>query len=541
LKINKKVYSSKDKIPLLDNEKNQQLYYITYKNKTQELAFKYNGFVIYTETYLFPFDQFSMDLEILAFQLKPHGKDKIDKLFFNPTDDLTPLVYFNTNLFSNYTIFDPNIMRNIRTSQVLNQMVGFIRIISRNQLIDFNSDRSQFLQNKLTDSIKQFLYDINKRIQEIGSEKKNYLMNLDFLTAREIPSDYIVSDDPEEYRKLIKDDFTFKNRVTINLQSDRVTFSLFGKTATAFIVAGASSSTTGSKDSKKKPIPAKINLACENELQEHIPSEQIDLRNYVASVYNSDGVLVSKDDLVIKIDGKIIATSILPSVTEACEKVIEYSYPDPQTGAVVEKVKLDFAEPVARITTKKSGGTLYTIPARKDYVINFSQYLDRLVEQINNLKIDKNKEIISCSLRALFELSIDGITKCGKYPAIFNNANDLDDKVVKVIEYLNGHICHVSEISKNSKIEFKSLKNILFVDEFKKIIKKSHLGSHKSSMYITETEIADISRYASFFIIFANEMINNPNIVVLLYNTEYICYTITHGIRCSIQKACNYI
>jgi hypothetical protein len=223
-------------------------------------------------------------------------------------------------------------------------------------------------------------------------------------------------------------------------------------------------------------------------------------------------VLVSKDDLVIKIDGKILTTGILPSVTEPCEKIIEYNYPDLKTGVVIAKARLDFVEPVARITTNKSGGMIFTIPARKNYVINFNQYLDRLIEQINSLKIDKNKEIISCSLRALFELSIDGINKCGKYPVIFNGANELDDKVVEVIKYLNNHTSYITEISNNSKIEFKSLKNILFADDFKKIIKKSHLGSHKSTMYITETEITDISRYASFFIIFANEMINNPNI-----------------------------
>jgi hypothetical protein len=289
-------------------------------------------------------------------------------------------------------------------------------------------------------------------------------------------------------------------------------FSLFGKTTAASIVADESPSTAEGEDSKKKSVPAKINLNCENELRISISSNQIDLKDYVASIYNSDGVSVNKDELAIKVDGKIFTTGILPSVTEPCEKIIEYNYSDPKTGVVIEKMRLDFVEPVARITTKKSIKMLFTIPARKDYVINFSQYLDRLIEQINDLKIDKNKEIISCSLRALFELSIDGINKCGKYPVIFNGINELDDKVVEIIKYLNNHISYITEISNNSRIEFRSLKNILFVDDFKKIIKKSHLGSHKSTMYITETEITDISRYASFFIIFANEMINNSNI-----------------------------
>ncbi|MDR0603107.1 MAG: ATP-binding protein [Bacteroidales bacterium] len=516
LTINEKTYSSKDKIPLLDNEKDQQLYYITYNNKAQKIIFKYNGFVVYSEKFSFPFTQFGLDLEIIVFHLKPHTKDKIDKLFFNPIDDLTPLIYFNTNLFNNYTIFDPNIMRNVRTTQVLNQMIGFIRIISKNPSIDFNSDRSQFLQNELTDAIKKFLYDINRKIQEIGSEKKNYLMNFDFVKTSEIPSGYIDSDDPEGYRELIKDNFAFKDKVTIDVQPDKVAFSLFGKTTTVSIAANGLSSTAENEDSNKNPMPAKINLNCENELQIPIPSSQIDLKDYIASVYNSDGVLVSKNKLAIKVNGNDNATGILSSIADPCRKVIEYSYSDPKTGVVIESIKLDFVEPIAHITTKKSSSDIFTIPAKKDYMINFSQYLDKLIEQINSLRIDKNKEIIACSLRVLFELCIDGISKCGKYPTIFDGINELDGKVVEVINYLNNHQKngqkYVSEISNSSKIEFKSLKNILFADEFLKIIKKSHLGSHKSTMYITETEVADISRYASFFIIITNEMINNPNI-----------------------------
>jgi hypothetical protein len=33
--------------------------------------------------------------------------------------------------------------------------------------------------------------------------------------------------------------------------------------------------------------------------------------------------------------------------------------------------------------------------------------------------------------------------------------------------------------------------------------------------------------------------VTDAGIVVLLYKTENICYTITHGIRCGIQKARN--
>ncbi|GHV91572.1 hypothetical protein AGMMS50268_20750 [Spirochaetia bacterium] len=511
---NDDMYSSKDKTPLLDNEKEQQLYHITYNNKSQEIVFKHNGYIAIKKNYPFPFTQFSLDVELLTFQFKSHGKEKVDKLFFNPIDDLTPLIYFNSNLFNNYSIFDPNIMRNIKTGQVLNQMIGFIKIISKNPAIDFNSDRSQFLQNQLTDSIKDFLYEINKTIQEIGSAYKKYTVDFDFLTTKEISANYIESDDHEEYRKLIKDDFAFKDKIKINVQQDKVIYSLFGRTATLKINNDEYHSGSDDQETKNIPVPVRIVLNCNNEQEVAVPSKQIDLRGYVDSVYNSSGEFVDKDELLIKVNNKKRATGILESIVKPCEKIVDYIYSDSKTNAAIEKIKISFVKPTAYITTKKSSGSLFTIPSKKDYPINISQYLDKLINQINSLEIKKFMEMVSCSLRSLFELSVDSIIKSGKYPVLFNNTNDFDEKVLAVINFIKSKKEYISAISTSTKIDYKSLNNILFVDDFKKIIKKSHLGSHKSTMYITETDIRDISRYASFFIIFVNEMINNP----ALYN-----------------------
>jgi hypothetical protein len=57
---------------------------------------------------------------------------------------------------------------------------------------------------------------------------------------------------------------------------------------------------------------------------------------------------------------------------------------------------------------------------------------------------------------------------------------------------------------------------------------------------LTVTCVIDESKYQTGIKITGEEF-DGLNIVILLYNTEYICYTITHGIRCSIQKACNCI
>ena len=414
---------------------------------------------------------------------------------------MTPLIYFNTNLFNNYTIFDPNIMRNVRTTQVLNQMIGFIRIISKNPSIDFNSDRSQFLQNELTDAIKKFLYDINRKIQEIGSKKKNYLMNFDFVKTSEISSDYIDPDAPEGYRELIKDDFAFKDKVTIDVKPDKVVFSLFGRTTTVSIAANGLSSTTENEDSNKNPMPAKINLNCENELQIHIPSSQIDLKDHIASVYNSDGVSVSKNELAIKVNGNDNATGILSSIADPCEKNIEYLFSDSKTGIVIERIKLVFVEPKSDIKTQKANDSLISIPAKENYNINYNKTLDKLIDQINNLRVDKYLEVISCSLRTIFELSVTTIYKSKKYSGKFNRGLELGEGIVEVVSFIKNSKNNVTEIDKTTIIGYRNLNNLLNIDEFRKAVQNAHLGAHHTSTFITEPEIRVIAKYASLFII----------------------------------------
>jgi hypothetical protein len=514
LDIDGNIYSSENKIKLLDNEKKYQLFYITYNSKTQKIIIKHEKHVLLRESFPFSFKYFSLDIELLVFYFKSHGKKKIDKLYFNQNDDLTPLIYFNINLFNNYTIFDPNIMKNIKTTQVLNQMIGFIRIVSKNPSIDFNSDRSQFLQNEKTDGIINFLYTINRKIQELGSERKDYYFNFDFLKKSKLSSANFDPSNPEKYRKLVKDDFIFKNKIDINIYIDKILFTLFSKTRTLLINNNTSPS-EGDDDSQKRTlVPAEIILNCNKEQEIYISSGQIDLRNYIESIHNSDGELVNKEKLTIKVDGIIIPDGILPSEEVPCNKNISFIYIDSKTDKVAESLTIHFVEPVSSIITNKKSNLLLVIPAKENYNIDLNKHLGNLINQINNLEIKKNREIISCSLRALFELSVDCIIKSNKYTSLFDNTNGIDDRVVKIIGYVKSKEKYISAISNNTKIDYKSLKNFLGTEEYNKIVTQTHLGSHKSSMFIEEPDIRKIALYAVYIIIFANEMIHNPELCI---------------------------
>jgi len=509
LAIDGNTYSSENLTSLLSNQKDSQLFHISYNSTTQKIIFKHNNKIALSEIYEFPINTVNLDIELLTFQLKSHGKESIDKLFFNPIDDLTPLVYFNTNLFNNFNIFDPNIMRNIKTSQVLNQMIGYIRIISENSLIDFNSDRSQFLQNELTDSIISFLYNINKKIQEIGSENKYHLVGFDILKEKSVLSTYNKKKNIEKYRELIKDNFTFKKKVNINISKDKVIYSLFGKTATLVIKRNNS---TKDADQDKEVEPAKIVLKFKDELEIDIPSGQIDLKKYLISIIDSKGNTVNNDKIVIKVDNKKKKNGILNSINKPCQLMAVYSFKDAQTGLVIEQLKLSFIKPISYITTRKPTN-LFTIPAYDDYEINYSQYLDKLIRQINKLPVNKYLEVISCSLRVLFELSIDAINKSKKYSLIFKGINDIDKKILKIVNYIKDNESYISEISNKTRIEYKSLKKMLSISDYERVIGKTHLGSHKATMYITEEDIRYIIKYLSIFIVLTNEMLNNKKII----------------------------
>ena len=531
LQINGTKYSSRNTLQLTSNAKEHQLYYVTYDNEEQKIKFFYNGYEVISEDYLFASKAYKLNIELIIFQFPPYGKGKVDQLFLNPQDDLAPLIYVNANLFNNYDLFDPNVMKNIKTTQVLNQMIGFVRIISDDSMINFNSDRTQFLQNELTDSIRKFLSDINKRIQVIGSQNKKYLMDFDILTVSALPSECNDIVDCDKFRKYIKGDFAFRSEVAIKHKGNKVSYSLFGKEKLLYINAKAtaspsgSSGATGGEEKPPKndnsppnnprgpntPIPAVINFNSDH-VKLSVPTGQVDLKNYIASVYDSSGTIVDKNLLIIKKDGILVDGGILSSVTEPCEKYIEYSYLDPRTGSVVKTLHFIFFRPEAEIVGKSKEVLLISLPSEKNYTISYNSYVDKLIGQINSLDQKDYLELISCSLRAIFDLSIDSINKSGKFNTLFNGLPSFEDKVVKVVDHIKRNKTFIGAISKSAKIDFHSLSNMLDPQRFRSGISTAHLGAHKSGAYISESDIVQLAKLLGIFVIVVNEMLKNSSI-----------------------------
>lgn len=528
LEIDGKKYSNKSKISINGYLPEEQLYYIKYDSDDGKIEYYYNNVLILTLENKFESDKYKVEMELQIFKLKRGDKTKINELFYNPQDDLTPLIYINSNLFNNYTIFDPGINKNVKSGLSLNQMIGYIKIISSDNMINFNSDRTQFLQNELTDNIVSFLYDINKKIQDYGAKYRKHLVDLDFLIVNQASRKNINSD-KNYLRSLIKDTFLFKDKVLIRVERDKVIYLIFGKEISIIINEDNVNNDYGNPDEKNnvdgiqasdtehlpqnQVMPAIIELK-NRYIKIPVPSKQIDLREYIKKIVDSKGNNISLLETQVKVNNIEIKSAILESIIVPCLKTIEYSYLDLFTGLVIEEMKIDFFQPKSKINSNKDKDLLIYLPSQKDYKINYNNILEKLIEQINELAyIGKYDEVIECSLRALFEISIDELIKCGKFNNIFVGINKLEERVGKVIEYVKVNKQYITEICKSTAIDFNSLKNMLNINDFKTAIEKANLGAHKSTTYMSKTFDKEyVSMKAALFIVIINEMIKNDKI-----------------------------
>lgn len=516
LSVDGSVYKSSETQNICDIVPDSQLYRVIYDSDEEKIKFFYNNEPAFEKKFTIDSSRFKLELELVIFDLQPYGKSKIDKLYYNPNDDLTPLLYINRNLFNNYDMFDPNVMKNIKLSLVLNQMIGKIEIISSDNEMSFNSDRSQFLQNELTDQIKDILKKLNMEIQGIGGKNKKYLKNFDIINNDKFQQECEKFKEPEDFRKCIYSDFDFKEKVQIRREENNVIFSLFGKENVIAIPEKSSNQNKKSKESKNKgnlpkTMKAEINLNSKDEIVLDVPSEQIDLYTYIASVRNSRGDDIDIKELKIKVDGKV-SGGILQSITKSEIIKVEYSFNDSITGLVVKELTMRFIVKMSDFSTHNTRMHLIMLQSRQGYTLNFNPYINKIIEEVNSLDINTYKEIIACCLRSLFEISVDAIVKCGKYPDFFINERELTQKVAKVVDFIKSNPKFMGEVATATAIDYKSLGNMLDKEAFEKGVGTAHLGAHKSTYYISEMEIDNLAKLIALFLVLVNEMINNPNI-----------------------------
>ncbi|EQM95092.1 hypothetical protein OFAG_02316 [Oxalobacter formigenes HOxBLS] len=458
---------TKNKESFLKASANSILYKIKYSSAEKIIKFFFRGkkikeveFILTGEYHL------DINLNIYTFKYKRSDKSKISDLFCREKDDsLTPLVYINANLFSNYELFDPDVMRSVKSSKMLPQMIGYINIESDSEDIDFNSDRTNLVNNELTDKIKKDLRKLNISIQDVGSELKDKYIN-----------------ELEEEKKDDDDD-------------------------------GKDEDEDEDDGSKPRIKPASIDLA-ENFYRYPVPSPQLDLYKFIVSAINSKGEKIAHEDIRIFIDNQERTKSILESINVPCRLDVQYRYNDVETGKCIKNLILNFYEDKKEIKGDDRLRSLICLP-NKTYLIKI-QFLPSLITQINKLAEfgGDYREVIACSLRALFDISVfelrDFLSQNDKHKSLYDdlkNKKELIDCVKSIIYYVrsNNHI--IEKIKGNMGSDFDSLKNKLVEMDFCNAVRKSHMGAHKSTKHITDKDIDDIADKASYFVAIVNELI----------------------------------
>ncbi|ENX18140.1 hypothetical protein F895_00209 [Acinetobacter sp. CIP 64.2] len=286
LETNSGCYKTTDFNEHLDEAEDLQFCAVRYSSSSSKILIYRLGSLVKTCDFKISSRNYSVDLDLNIYHFNSGGKKKISELFYREPDEaLSPLLFINDNLFNNFTIFDSNINRAKRSAESMPQMIGYVRVYSSNKDLDFNSDRTNFVENELTRKIKNDLMNLNRKIQEIASSLKAQ-----------------------------------------------------GKSEDAIVITGkARSDTEDIVDHKEEDIlsAAKINLKNNLERRYQIPSSQIDLKKFISSAIDSYGEPIPFDKLNYFEAGKNILP-ILSSVDIECVKNIKISFLDSRTGLVIE-------------------------------------------------------------------------------------------------------------------------------------------------------------------------------------------------------------
>ncbi|MCC8368066.1 hypothetical protein J8V57_17675 [Xenorhabdus sp. PB61.4] len=345
-------------------------------------------------------------------------------------------------------------------------MIGNIFIKSQSEYLEFNSDRTNFVDNYLTRNLIKTLESLNDFIQKSGSKIKNEL-------------------------KYGKNQVPTGGAIPINTSEE-------SNIKTASILIDRSKTTNF-----------------------YIPSEQIDLSDYISLANDSLGKNINKDEIRIIVNNKK-TSKILSSIETPCDITVNFRYDDPLTGIVSKDVYLCFEKKTSNISGKTNGNSLFTIQSGTDYKVDIEIVSD-IIYAIDKVYSTKSKNdylpLIACSIRSIFEISKDRtIRKHKNLFKKFNNAKfsektkrELKDTLlrdaihifylVKKNAKLQGYISEVLDIS------FKTFNNLLDLRLLREAIKNSHIGAHQSTRFLSKPRIENGADICGIFTVICDILI----------------------------------
>ncbi|WP_081819837.1 ATP-binding protein [Paenibacillus sp. UNC217MF] len=517
LKIDGDFYQTQMDLTLTKYFKDHQLFHVTYDSDSHQIVINYLEHPKYgsyhTACKTIPVTKidkpkrFKLEIELMIYDFSRGRRgDSGDKLYIDPTnnltDKLTPLIYVNKNLFNNYTLFDPEISRYKRSNESLAQMIGRVEIICEDEELQFNSDRTQFSENELTNKIKQTLSNINLFIQSEGSKIKNELKNKK--SSKQVQSH---GAPPESTTEPTTEPIT-----------EPTTEPTTGSSPASRVGGTVTEETNKDEGVKSVSIKDPILILNERETSYSIPIDSVDLNKYIEKAEDSEGNSIDINLLIYEINGLPVEKGILSSLNEG-ENKISISFEDSIKGKVASELIIYGIEKVTPLETEKPDRILIRNEAKQGYKIKYSiTPITQLVDQLNRLyKYTRVNyiEVIACSLRSVFELAIYELEMSGKIEFNFvkKSSDRLLDKVVTLVRNISGNAKLLGEIHNGLGLNgYRDFKNNLDARDYAATIKKCHLGAHKSTKSLSERNLEDIGKDVALFLVIVNEILNNPMI-----------------------------
>lgn len=246
-------------------------------------------------------------------------------------------------------------------------MIGYVSIVSSDSNISFNSDRTQFAQNRLTDDIINSVKEMNKRIQTTGSTIKNELNGRAKLLKRETIDSSDIADGFDGI-SLVNQNILLKDSITWNINNGKIEYNLFAQKLSVEILEKQKEKKIKSykfylgkvdKDFQSEIIKSPSNTS-RIILYKEVETDKIDL--------SKSGQWVIKDEM----EDKIIITKINmiepdpPQITVKIDEVElhqPYKYDDLFTvinsfGEIDKGVELDITCDELNVNNQKNKGLI---------------------------------------------------------------------------------------------------------------------------------------------------------------------------------------
>lgn len=451
------------------------LYLVDFSSEDMTIRFSHKGTFLFSAAIDEQIKDYSIKASLNIYQFVSHQGKQVDEIYRGPDDALYPLIYVNDSLFDNYDLFNPDALRSVKSSKALPQITGKICVNSDSKDMQFNSDRSKFQQNSLTDSIAETLGLLNRTIQIEGARYKKAILNGDFFNEKPEALSRGLSD--KQLRSYLNQELPFLSEITIERSDDGVHYALLGNSW--FIPY------------EEDPVLrcADILLRCSSDRVE-IPSSQINLLDYVVDVSDSEGTSIDKSTIQIKVDGSLASTSFLAAISVPCDKRVWYEFDDPNTGKVVKELVLHFIHPVdegnqsepARVSIIPLGGV----------VLNELPYTAQLVNEINEIQFENYPNMVACSMRTVFELARDELDIAAY------KTKDLGKDIEAIIGFAKKDK-NLSKIAEAIPYSYHTLESL--VASMGPVYSLTSLGTHKAASWLAKTDIEALGKRAGAFVI----------------------------------------